>query len=109
MLRMAPEAKAESVSQREQPGNGATSVGTGVAPEAMEGLTSSHPWIDWATIRRYWLLVRMWQLPAPQGEAQGVARAIRERDAQRKGHRTPCNRVKRTDGAQTCRGSWSKG
>ena len=64
-------------------------MGTGVTPEAVEGLTASDPRIDRTPIRGKDLPFSMRESPAPQCESKGMARGIRERDAQRKRYRAP--------------------
>ena len=81
-LCIASEAEAEALLDGQQPGNGTAGVGTGVAPEAVEGLTASDTGIDRAPIRGKDLPFSMREPPAPQRESEGMTRGIRERDAQ---------------------------
>ena len=75
-------------------------MGTGVAPEAVGGLTAGDPRIDRTPIRGKDLPFSMREPPAPQCESEGMARGIRKRDAQRKGYRALGDRFQQANGGQ---------
>ena len=75
-------------------------MSAGVAPEAMESLAPRDLRIDRAPIRGKNRSFVMREPPAPQREAECMARGIRKSDAQRKWHRAPGDRFQRANGVQ---------
>ena len=108
-LRIAPKAEVKASLYGQKPGDRAAGVSTGVPPEGMESLATRNLRIDRIPIRSKRLYVAMWEPPAPQGEAEGMGRGIREGDAQRKWHRTPGDRFKRANGVHDVLGPALKG